>query len=187
MTNMWDEIDEKKVTGEYVQSSNFDPMPEGTRVLSTLEEIKLDSFDGQTEDDIKNGEPDHRHINIKWAVDAPEEYQKRKFFHTIYINGSDPNGQYYDASKQKKNIDDANIMLANIDKNAGGKMRAGKLDPTDDNLKKCLIGAQMMVTLGITKNGKQTVRGVSQNDRLVVETKPKAKPVDDNMNDDIPF
>lgn len=186
MTNMWDQIDENKVTGEYVQSSNFDPMPEGTRVLATLEEIKLDSFGGS----------DHEHINIKWAVDAPEEYNKRKFFQTIYINGSDPTGQYYDASKHKKNVDDANIMLANIDKNAGGKMRAGRLDPTDDNLKNCLIGAQMMVTLGITKNGKQTVRGVSQNDRLVVETKPKVNPVaktpanqvdDSYIDDDIPF
>lgn len=185
---MWDEIEAEEASGEFTQSSSMEPMPEGTRVLATIEEIGLDSFQGS----------DHEHINIKRIVDEPPEYKGRKFFQAIYINGSDPSGQYYDESKQKNNKDDALRMLFAIDKNAGGKMYAGKLDATDDNLKKCLIAAQMQCVLGVTKNNKQVVRGVSPKENYQPpetkqqESKPvqkQVKKVDYSTDDDdlIPF
>lgn len=182
--SMWDEIEEEEASGEFIQSNNTEPMPEGTRVLATIEDIGLDSFPGS----------DHEHINIKRIVDEPLEYKGRKFFQPIYINGSDPSGQYYDASKQKKNKDDALRMLFAIDKNSGGKMYAGKLDATDDNLKKCLIAAQMQCVLGVTKNNKQTVRGVSPKENYqpsetkTQTTQNQVKKTDySTYEDDLPF
>lgn len=189
--DIWAETEEE-VTGEYKPtSSGFEPIPEGTRVKATLEEIKYDSFGGS----------DHQHINIKWAVDEPEEYNKRKFFQGIYINGTDPESQYYDESKQDKNISDAMRMFFAIDKNAGGFIAAQKRKPTDAELKQYLIGAQMMVVLGINKSNKQVVRGISAAEGAPTPkakaatvkpiSKPAATATGDNgfsvSDDDIPF
>lgn len=188
----WAELAQEENAGEYKQTGGFTPMPEGTRVLQTLEEIKFQSFE----------ESDHETLNLKWRVDGPEEFKGRVYYQTIYINGSDPTGPYYDADKQDKNIADARRMILAIDYHAGRHIAALKREPTEEELQKYLIAAQMMAVLGVTKTGKQTVRGISGVDPDLLPKKsstPKvAAPVkdrvpnekagfDDDSDMDIPF
>lgn len=147
----WEELAQEENAGEYKQTGGFTPMPEGTRVLQTLEEIKFQSFQGS----------DHKTLNLKWRVDAPEEFKGRVYYQTIYINGSDPTGPYYDESKQDKNIADARRMVLAIDFHAGKHIAALKREPREEEYRHCLIAAQMMAVLGVTGKGKQTVRGIS--------------------------
>lgn len=182
----WAELAEEENAGEYMQTGGFAPMPEGTRVLQTLEEIKFQSFKGS----------DHETLNLKWRVDGPEEFKWRVYYQTIYINGSDPTGPYYDESKQDKNIADARRMVLAIDYHAGKHIAALKREPKEEELQKYLIAAQMMAVLGLTKTGKQIVRGISGVDPDLLPKKsstPKAaapvkrEPVTIDMDDDIPF
>jgi len=178
VTDYWGETPE--TDGNYEESNSFEVIPEGTRCLSSIEMVKWDSFNGS----------DHKHINMKLCVEDGE-YIGRKFFHSIYVDGTDPNSQYYDASTEEKKKAKARAMMAAIDKNAGGNIFALKRRPTDEDLAKYLIGAKMFYTLGVSSTKKQVVRGVSSAGDITApskqETNAKAaasKPVDD---DDIPF
>ena len=183
----WEDLADEVQTGEYKQTTGFDPMPEGTRVLQKLESIKFDSYGGS----------DHENLNLKWKILAPSDYAGRVYFQTIYINGSDPTGPYYDASKQDKNIADARRMLLIIDYHAGRKIAALRREPTQDELQKHLIGAEMMAVLGVNKTGKQVVRGISGVDKDYLEQAKQqaakqqpANPADNGFSDeddDIPF
>lgn len=179
----WGEMPES--TGEYEQKGGGTLIPEGTRVLATIEEIKTQTFDGST----------HESLNLKWRVEEPEEYNNRVFYQTIRINGSDPFGQYYDESKQEKQIKDAFAMLSAIDKNSGGNIMKLMRKPTDAELSQFMVAAKMWVLLGVYNN-KQLVRGVSAfkdidapSKQAVNATSPKtpANQVGADDVDDIPF
>ena len=182
MSTKWEDIADEEQTGEYKQKTGFDPLPEGTRVLQTLEEIKMDSYAGS----------DHENLNLKWKINAPEDYAGRVYFQTIYINGSDPTGPYYDAAKQDKNIADAVRMVLAIDYHAGRGIAALGREPEEADFQKHLTGAQMMAVLGVSKTGKQVVRGISGVDKdAIPQAKPQAKtakqvdkPVDNGFSDD---
>jgi len=179
----WGEMPES--TGDYEQKGGVTLIPEGTRVLATIEDIKTQTFEGSS----------HESLNLKWRVEEPEEYNNRVFYQTIRINGSDPFGQYYDESKQEKQIKDAFAMLSAIDKNAGGNIMKLMRKPTDDELSQFMVSAKMWVLLGVYNN-KQLVRGVSafrdvdapskQAANAQYATFSKYYSVAD-MDDDIPF
>ena len=144
----WGEMPES--TGDYEQKGGGPVIPEGTRVLATIEEIKTQTFDGST----------HESLNLKWRVEEPEEYNNRVFYQTIRINGADPLSQYYNKDKQDAQIKDAFRMLSAIDKNAGGNISKLMRKPTDAELTKYIVGAKMWVNLGVYNN-KQIIRKVS--------------------------
>ncbi len=144
----WGEMPES--TGDYEQKGGGPVIPEGTRVLASVEEIKTQTFDGSS----------HESLNLKWRIEEPEEYNNRVFFQTIKINGSDPLSQYYDESKQEKQIKAAFTMFSAIDKNAGGNISKLMRKPTDSELTQYIVAAKMWVHLGVYNN-KQIVRGVS--------------------------
>ncbi len=179
----WGEMPES--TGDYEQKGGGNVIPEGTRVLASVEEIKTQTFDGS----------DHESLNLKWRVEEPEEYNNRVFFQTININGSCQLSQYYDESKQEKKIKDAFRMLSAIDKNAGGNISKLMRKPTDDELTQYIVAAKMWVNLGVYNN-RQIVRGVSAfrdvdepSKQATNATSPKtpANQVGADMEDDIPF
>lgn len=179
----WGEMPES--TGDYEQKGGGTLIPEGTRVLATIEEIKTQTFDGSI----------HESLNLKWRVEEPEEYNNKVFYQTIRINGSDPFSQYYDESKQEKQIKDAFAMLSAIDKNAGGNIMKLMRKPTDAELSQFMVAAKMWVLLGVYNN-KQLVRGVSAfrsidepSKQAANATAPKtpANQVGTDMEDDIPF
>lgn len=178
----WEELAQEENAGEYKQENAYTPIPEGTRVLQTLEEIKFQSFQGSN----------HETLNLKWRIDGPEDFKGRVYYQTIYINGSDPTGHYYDKDKQDKNIADARRMVLAIDYHAGKHIAALKREPTEAELQKYLIAAQMMAVLGVTKAGKQTVRGISGVDPDLLPKKASAPKTPANQvgfddSDDIPF
>ncbi len=144
----WGEMPES--TGDYEQKGGGPVIPEGTRVLATVEEIKTQTFDGST----------HESLNLKWRVEEPEEYNNRVFYQTIKINGSDPLSQYYDESKQEKQIKAAFSMFSAIDKNSGGNIGKLMRKPNDAELTQHIVAAKMWVHMGVYNN-KQIVRGVS--------------------------
>ena len=171
----WGEMPES--TGDYEQKGGGPVIPEGTRVLATVEEIKTQTFDGSS----------HESLNLKWRVEEPEEYNNRVFFQTIKINGTDPLSQYYDESKQEKQIKAAFTMFSAIDKNAGGNISKLMRKPTDAELTQYIVAAKMWVNLGVYNN-KQIVRGVSAF-RDVEEPSKQATNAYTlaDMEDDIPF
>jgi len=144
----WGEMPES--TGDYEQKGGGPVIPEGTRVLATVEEIKTQTF----------ADSSHESLNLKWRVEEPEEYNNRVFYQTIKINGSDPFSQYYDESKQEKQIKAAFTMFSAIDKNAGGNISKLMRKPTDSELTQYIVAAKMWVNLGVYNN-KQIIRGVS--------------------------
>ncbi len=170
----WAETDDE-VTGEY-EINNSSPIPEGTVCRATIEAIEWHSYAGST----------HKNPNMTWVIDAPEEYAGRKIFLTTKVNGDDPDSQYFKADKQKDIMESAVKTLRNIDKNAGGFVYALRREPTDAELKKYLIGATMLLTLGINSfTKKNLVRKVSAApDAPVPKPKAASKTVD---SDDIPF
>ena len=198
----WSEMPES--TGDYEQKGGGPVIPEGTRVLATVEEIKTQTFK-----DSK-----HESLNLKWRIEEPEEYSNYVFYQTIKINGSDPLSQYYDESKQEKQIKAAFTMFSAIDKNAGGNISKLMRKPNDAELTQYIVAAKMWVNLGVYNN-KQIVRGVSAfrdveepskqavngiasafSDAKIPASKqatnaaaPKtpANQVGDDMEDDIPF
>ena len=179
----WGEMPES--TGDYEQKGGVTLIPEGTRVLATIEEIKTQTFDGSR----------HESLNLKWRVEEPDDYNNKVFYQTIRINGSDPFGKYYDESKQEKQIKDAFAMLSAIDKNSGGNVMKLMRKPTDDELSQFMVSAKMWVLLGVYNN-KQLVRGVSAftdidapSKQAVNATAPKTpeNQVGADMEDDIPF
>jgi len=175
--NYWDDVKEE-VTGTYEQPNPNAPIPEGTEVLAHIEAIKWDSFPGSS----------HQHINAKWCV-IGDDYHGRKFFQSIYLKGSDPDGQYYKPEKAADAITSAKKMFMAIDKNAGGKICKLGQEPTNALMEQHIIGAQMLVTLGVNKAGKNIVRSVSP---APADTpKPTPKPKQDNVyydrGDNIPF
>ena len=179
----WGEMPES--TGDYEQKGGGPVIPEGTRVLASVEEIKTQTFDGSS----------HESLNLKWRVEEPEEYNNRVFFQTININGSCQLSQYYDESKQEKKIKDAFRMLSAIDKNACGNISKLMRKPTDAELTQHIVAAKMWVNLGVYNN-KQIVRGVSAfmgveepSKQATNATAPKtpANQVGADDIDDIPF
>lgn len=180
-TDLWNELPES--TGEFEQSSSFEAIPEGTKVLAHIETAEFNGFSGS----------DHENPNIKWCIDEPEDYKGRKFFQTIKVNGDDPFGQYYKPEGQDKIKLQAFTMLSAIDKNAGGNIAKLRRQPTDAELTQHLVGASMIVTLGVNSYTKNNlVRGVSANPNTqpvaAKKEAPKAKPeVSAIDEDDIPF
>ena len=85
----WGEMPES--TGDYEQKGGGPVIPEGTRVLATVEEIKTQTFK-----DSK-----HESLNLKWRIEEPEEYNNKVFNQKIKNNGEDPLSQYYDPAKQE--------------------------------------------------------------------------------------
>lgn len=170
--------------GSFEDNNSFELIPEGTKCLSAIEMVKWDSFGGS----------DHKHINMKLCVEEGE-HKGRKFFHSIYVDGTDPASQYYDESKEETKVKKARAMFAAVDKNAGGHIFALKRRPTDEELQKYLVGKLMVFTLGISNNKKQLVRGISAAEGIASPSKQatntaKAAPkkvVELDDSEDIPF
>lgn len=187
MTNTtWESLAQEEQTGEY--KSKPDVIPEGTRVLQTLEAINLQSFPGS----------DHESLSLKWRIEAPGEYKGRPYYQTIYINGSDPTGPYYDPAKQANTIAEERRKVFAIDFHCGKNLAGLGREPTEAEMQKYLIGAQIMAVLGVSKTGKQVVRSMhgvdpefaahtSQANQQANKPTGRAKPPVDTDDDDIPF
>lgn len=175
--NYWDDVEEAAATGTYEQPDPNAPIPEGEKVLAAPYSMQWEGFAGS----------DHKHINVKWEV-TDGEYEGKKFFHPIYLKGTDPNGQYYKESEQDKIIAKAKAMFVAIDKNAGGYVVKSGQEPTDELMENYIKGAEMMVTVGVNQKKKNVVRGVSPGPFTPQPREVEQKPAkqDNGFDDDDP-
>jgi len=111
------------------------PIPDGTNVLASIEEVKWDH-------DRDNFE----FISIKWGVLAPPEYNNRKIFQKLWVSDYDPRAKTPETKRDK-----ARNMLAVIDKLAGGHLKAAGGTPTDESLMRALQRKQMVLRVNVWK------------------------------------
>lgn len=121
---------EEPATGEFeVGGGEMKPIPADTSCLATIDEAKWS--------DDRNG---NRFVSLRWSVLQPAEYKNRKIYQKLWVTDADPKAK--DADKKR---DKAKRMLAAIDFNAGGKLKAAGVEPTDDSLGIALINKPMII------------------------------------------
>lgn len=172
---------DEPVTGNFeTGGGDMTPIPAKTQVLAAPDEAKWVS--------PQSGDPDY--IEIRWSILQPKEYENRKIFHKLRVNDGD-----------SKKADKAKRMLAAIDANAGGKLMAAGVEPTDQSLTVNLVNKMMMLMLqvwemeidGQAKTG-NWVSAVSPKGGAVSapapaarEAQPQRAAASGGFDDDIPF
>ena len=171
---------DEPVTGNFETGGDMTPIPAKTQVLAAPDEAKWVS--------PSNGDPDY--IEIRWSILQPKEYENRKIFHKLRVNDGN-----------SKKADKAKRMLAAIDANAGGKLMAAGVEPTDQSLTVNLVNKMMMLMLqvwemdvdGQTKTG-NWVSAVSPKGAAAATApaQQRAAPANaaaqaDKFDEDIPF
>ena len=186
--NLSDNEDVTKSGGEFdAGGGTMEPIPDGSSCLAAIDEAKWDRKQDGSE-----------FISLRWTVLAPEEYKNRKIFQKLWVTDADPMAK--DADKKR---DKAKRMLAAIDTNAGGKLLAKPVKPTNDSMSACLTNKPMIVKVMVwSMKNAQTgedmsgnwVGAVSPRSKGTVSAaapaaapKPKAAPVEAAAADDIPF
>lgn len=109
---------------------NMQPIPSETNVLAAIDEAKWDGADGA------------KFISLRWSVLQPEEFENRKVFQKLWVSDDDPRG---DIGKAAAKRDKAKKMLAAIDLNAGGKLLAKPVMPTDEAMTLHLTNKPMIL------------------------------------------
>ena len=184
--DLWNDDDEE-FSGEYVQESggDFPIIPHDTRVLAFIDKAEWDY-----KKNFKNSEKEENCISLRFEIDDGE-YKGQKIFKKFFIESENEDQARKDYS-----------MFLNIDANAGGKIRALRRKPENEDLQRYLINKNMIIVIGMMEgDGKQRkdlnyLMGVSSGSKKP-ETKreestrarpapprPKAETIDE---DDIPF
>ena len=128
---------EIKADGKYESGGgDLPPIPKGTQVLASIDQAKWSEYEGS------------HYIDIRWTVARPEEYANRKIFQKIRVKDTDVN---------KK--DKALRMLAAIDSNAGGKLVASGVEPTDESMTLSLANRPMVLKLDVWELDDKTKSG----------------------------
>lgn len=167
-------------------TSNFDPIPDGAKVLAEIDEVKWD----YTRDN-------NEYLSIRWAVQEPEEFAKRKIFQKLWVTDADPNAK--DAEKAKKKSDNAKRMLAAIDANCGGKLSKLTKKPSNDELTMALTARPLIIKCQVWEM--KTATGETNTGNWISAVFPRQTGVDvpagkpapkggsakDDLGDDIPF
>lgn len=158
-----------EATGKFEASENYELIPDGTTAMAIITKPSIEKFQGD------------EYINIEWTVVKPDVYKNRKIFQKVRVWDNNP-----------KKADKAKAMLANIDKNAGGKLAKLDKDPTNETLS-VLTGKTMLIKILIWSIDDKTgnyVGAVSPRSTEEPAPAPKvvAAPVDDVFDDsDVPF
>lgn len=122
--NLSDNQDATKTGGNFeTGGGDIEPIPSNTDLLAAPDEAKWDFKDSIG-----------TYISVRWTVLAPKDYANRKVFQKIRVLDSDT-----------KKADKAKRMLAAIDANAGGKLAAAGVQPTDESMQVALINKPMVI------------------------------------------
>ncbi|MBV5345806.1 MAG: hypothetical protein JZU63_09980, partial [Rhodoferax sp.] len=113
---------------------NMQPIPSDTNVLAAIDEAKWS----------KNQKGDE-FISLRWTVIAPEDFANRKIFQKLWVTDFDPSVLVKGEDKALAKRDKAKRMLAAIDTNAGGKLLAKPVMPTDESMTLHLTNKPMIV------------------------------------------
>ena len=113
---------------------NMDVIPPETNVLAAIDEAKWS----------KNQKGDE-FISLRWAIMFPEEFANRKVFQKVWVTDFDPSVLAKGEDKAIAKRDKAKRMLAAIDTNAGGKLLAKPIMPTDESMTLHLTNKPMII------------------------------------------
>jgi hypothetical protein len=123
------------VSGEFdAGGGNMQPIPSDTNVLAAIDEAKW----------AKNQKGDE-FISLRWSVIGPEEFANRKIFQKLWVTDFDPSAAAKGEDKAVAKRDKAKKMLAAIDSNAGGKLLAKPVMPTDESMTLHLTNKPMII------------------------------------------
>lgn len=182
----------ENVEKEYSAGGNdFEPLPKGTSVLVTIEDIAWKAA----------YQRDETFVNLKCRVLKPEGYANRVLFFKLWIGDLDPGTT--DRAKALAKRDKHKKMFLTIDANAKGKMARLTAKPSDEELAVALTGAQFVATLGVWDKEDERGNKVPGGNWLLA-AKPKSSEVsegpqkaqakrqaafmdDDLDGDDVPF
>jgi hypothetical protein len=109
-------------------------IPEGTQLLAAIDEAKWD----RTQDGDK-------FISLRWTVLQPEDLANRKVFQKLWVDDYEPATLKKGEDKAKAKKDKAKRMLMAIDSNAGGKLAAKGVMPSDIDLTSSLTMKPMVI------------------------------------------
>jgi hypothetical protein len=156
-----------EATGKFEASASYELIPDGTTALAIITKPSIEQYNGD------------EYINVEWTIAKPEAYKNRKVFQKVRVWDSNP-----------KKADKAKAMLANIDKNAGGKLAKLDKDPTNESLA-VLTGKTMLIKILIWSIDDKTgnyIGAVSPRTTEEAAPAPTPKPVEiDDDNFDVPF
>jgi hypothetical protein len=156
-----------EATGKFEASASYELIPDGTTALAIITKPSIEQYNGD------------EYINVEWTIAKPEAYKNRKIFQKVRVWDSNP-----------KKADKAKAMLANIDKNAGGKLAKLDKDPTNESLS-VLTGKTMLIKILIWSIDDKTgnyIGAVSPRTTEEAAPAPTPKPVAiDDDNFDVPF
>ena len=113
---------------------NIDLIPPETNVLAAIDEAKWS----------KNQKGDE-FISLRWSVMQPEEFENRKVFQKLWVTDFKPDVFLKGEDKAIAYRDKAKRMLAAIDLNAGGKLMAKPVMPTDESMTLHLTNKPMII------------------------------------------
>jgi hypothetical protein len=123
------------VSGEFdAGGGNMQPIPSDTNVLAAIDEAKWSK--NQAGDEF---------ISLRWSVIAPEDFANRKIFQKLWVTDFDPSAAAKGEDKALAKRDKAKKMLAAIDTNAGGKLLAKPIMPTDESMTLHLLNKPMII------------------------------------------
>ncbi len=121
----------ENTTGSFdAGGGNMQPIPSDTNVLAAIDEAKWDGNEGA------------KYISLRWSVLQPEEFENRKVFQKLWVSDADPRAK---SDKVSAKRDKAKKMLAAIDMNAGGKLLAKPVMPSDEAMTLHLTNKPMIV------------------------------------------
>jgi hypothetical protein len=144
---------------------NMQPIPSETNVLAAIDEAKW--AQNQNGDEF---------ISLRWVVIAPEDFANRKIFQKLWVTDFDPSVKAKGEDKQIAKRDKAKKMLAAIDMNAGGKLMAKPVMPTDESLTLHLTNKPMIVKAMVwTQMDRATGEPISGNWVGAVSSKSTSK------------
>jgi hypothetical protein len=156
-----------EATGKFEASSSYELIPDGTTALAIITKPSIEQYNGD------------EYINVEWTIVKPDAFKNRKIFQKVRVWDSNP-----------KKADKAKAMLANIDKNAGGKLAKLDKDPTNESLA-VLTGKTMLIKILIWNIDDKTgnyIGAVSPRTTEEAAPAPTPKPVEiDDDNFDVPF
>jgi hypothetical protein len=132
----FDSVTKTENPGSFEMSTALELIPHDTNLLSAAEEAKWDVYDGDN------------YVKLKWRAMAPEQYKNRVVFQRLKLEDQNP-----DVAKKARD------MLFAIDYNAGGKLSAANVRPTDEMLAAALMHKPMVIKMGIYENKKKDKDG----------------------------
>lgn len=165
---------------EYEVSTSMEPLPDGTKVLAMIDDVKWKEKYNSIEE----------YLEIRWSALKPDAYLNRKIFQKLWVSDPDPSAKDPQAKHDK-----ALRMLATIDANAGGKLAKTARKPSNEDLQVALLNKQMVIRLGLWEsegksgNWVQAVAPKGSEISVVATPARKAsnKSLVDDDDSDIPF